>query len=102
MSILKTVSKFIDGDWLIYKIEVRENDLSETIKLFQINMNEGNWYFHAYNKDGSKLIVVFKNKVFQADNNPKHWNAIIDYGVGQGTPREQLDFSPNTFAEEKY
>lgn len=89
-------------DWVMYKIAVKANNLNETIKFLQSNMNEGNWYFHAYNEDGSKLIVVFKNRVFHADNNPKHWKTVINYGVSLGTPREQLDFSPNTFTDETY
>jgi hypothetical protein len=96
------ISQTTDEDWVIYKLSVRENNLKDAVKFIQSNMNEGNWYFHAYNEDGSKLIIVFKNKVFQTDNNPKHWNTVINYGVSQGTPKEQLDFSPNTFADETY
>lgn len=90
------------NDWIIYKLSVKENNLKDAVKFIQSNMNEGNWYFHAYNQDGSKLIIAFKNRVFQTDNDPKHWNTVINYGVGQGTPKEQLDFVPNTFADETY
>ena len=96
------LSQTTDGGWILYKLAVRENNLTGTIKFIQENMYEGNWYFHAYNEDGSKLAIVFKDKAFRTDNDPKHWNTAINYGVSLGTPREQLDFIPNTFADEKY
>lgn len=96
------ISQTTDGGWVIHKIAVKENSLTKTIKFIQSNMNEGNWYFHAYNKDGSRLIIVFKNQVFQTDNNPKNWSTAIKYGVSLGTPQEQLDFFPNTFKNETY
>jgi len=96
------LSQTTDEDWVIYKLSVKENNLNDTIKFIQSNMHDGNWYFHAYNEDGSKLIVVFKNRVLHTDNNPKHWNTVINYGVSRGTPKEQLDFIPNTFANETY
>jgi len=98
----EVLSQTTDGDWIIYKLSVRENNVKDAVKFIQSNMNEGNWYFHAYNQDGSKLMVVFKNRIFQTDNDPKHWNTVINYGVSQGTPKEQLDFVPNTFKSETY
>ena len=96
------LSKTTDDDWTMYKLSIAESDLDSTINFIQTNMQAGNWYFHAYNEDGSKLIVVFKNKVFKTDNNPRNWQAIIDYGASHGTPKEQLDFVPNTFTSERY
>jgi len=96
------LSQTTDGGWTIYKLSVTENNLTEAIKFIQANMHKGNWYFHAYNEDGSKLVIVFKKKTFRTDSDSKHWNTAINYGVSQGTPREQLDFTPNTFAGETY
>jgi len=96
------LSQTNDEDWVIYKLRIKENNLKDTVRFLQENLNNGNWYFHAYNEDGSKLIVVFKNRIFHTDKDSNHWNTIIDYGVSQGTPKEQLDFSPNTFASETY
>ena len=96
------LSQTTDGGWVMYKLAVKENNLAETIKFLQPNMNEGNWYFHAYNEDGSKLVIVFKNRAFRTDNDPKHWGSAIKYGISLGTPEEQLDFTPNTFTAETY
>jgi hypothetical protein len=90
------------SNWILYKISVLDTDLNETIKNLQDNMSEGNWYLHFYNKDGSKLIIVFREKIFYTDNNKQNWKEAINYGESLGIPKEQLDFFPNTFIDEKY
>jgi len=90
------------GSWVIYKILVTESDLTATIKKIQSQMLDGNWYLHFYNFDGSKLVVVFKNKFFTASNNPTTWSEILEYGKEVGTPAEQLDFIPNRFEDEDF
>jgi len=91
-----------EGSWVLYKISVGESDLAKTIKEIQAIMRDSSWYFHFYNADGSKLIVVFKTKQFETDNNPGNWNDIIEYGKELNIPVEQLDFVPNTFSDEKF
>lgn len=88
------------GDWTLYKISVNENELIEVIKLVQSQMNDGAWYFHFYNRDGSRLMVVFKYKVFETNNNPATWSDILAYGEELGVPSGQLDFIPNRFEDE--
>jgi len=97
---LKILSENADGDWTLYKIAVIENDLIRTIKLIQLGMLEGGWYFHLYNSDGSRLIVVFKDKFFDISNNPLTWTEAVQYGLSLGTPLAQLDFNPNRFEDE--
>lgn len=91
-----------EGSWVLYKISVEDQDLMKTIEEIQSNMRDGSWYFHFYNSDGSRLIVVFKDKYFETDDNPKNWSDILDYGKGLNIPTEQLDFVPNNFSSEKY
>jgi hypothetical protein len=98
----KILSKTVDGGWTLYKILVNEDKLDSTIKIIQSQMNEGAWYFHFYNCDGSKMIVVFKNKIFDVNNDSKTWSRVLKYGSALGIPSEQLDFVPNRFANEKY
>lgn len=90
------------GTWQLYKISVQESDLEKVIKQIQDNMAEGTWYLHFYNKDGSKLIIVFKDKIFRTDNNSENWSEAIKYGKSLDIPKEQLDFVPNAFADEEY
>lgn len=99
---LTVLSQTMAGDWTLYKISETEDNLTATIKKIQSQMFEGAWYFHFYNSDGSKLIVVFKNNFFITDNNPINWSEIIAYGTGLGTPAEQLDFIPNRFEDEEF
>lgn len=90
------------GSWVIYKILIKESDLISTISKIQSQMRKGNWYLHIYNSDGSKLVVVFKNKFFVTDNNPINWSEILAYGKEVGAPAEQLDFIPNRFQDEEF
>ncbi|NCQ54028.1 hypothetical protein COV88_02985 [Candidatus Saccharibacteria bacterium CG11_big_fil_rev_8_21_14_0_20_41_19] len=99
---LTVLSQTTAGSLVIYKILVNENDLISTIKTIQSGMYDANWYLHFYNSDGSKLVVVFKNKFFITDNNPINWFAILEYGKEVGTPAEQLDFVPNRFQDEEF
>ena len=91
-----------EDDWILYKILVEESGLMETVKEIQSNMRDGAWYFHFYNSDGSRLIVVFKDKYFETDNKAENWSEILEYGKSIGIPAEQLDFVPNTFSGERY
>lgn len=91
-----------EGSWVLYKISVAEAELEKTIKEIQSNMAEGSWYFHFYNSDGSRMIVVFKDKSFETDSNPENWTEILEYGKSLNIPAEQLDFVPNNFSDEKF
>lgn len=99
---LNVIGKIKDGGWELFKISVSEEDIEKTKKLIKENLTKGSWYYHFYNEDGSKLIIVFREKTFETDNNPENWNEAIEYGQSINIPKEQLDFCPNTFAEEKY
>lgn len=99
---LNVIGKKFDGDWILYKISVQEEDLKAIINRIQKNMIGNSWYFHFYNEDGSRLIIVFKEKIFKTDNNKENWKEAIEYGKSLNIPIEQLDFSPNTFIKETY
>ncbi len=99
---LTVLSEAPAGSWTLYKIIEKEDKLIETIKTIQSQMLDGPWYFHFYNSDGSKVIVVFKDNFFVTDNNPINWSEILAYGNQVGTPAEQLDFIPNRFQDEEF
>jgi hypothetical protein len=102
MNDLKIISHKNDGGWVLYKIKAAEQDLDLLISKIQSIMNPGGWYFHFYNNDGSKLIVVFRDKFFKISNDQSTWTDAINHGQKLGTPIEQLDFVPNTFNSEEY
>ena len=99
---LNIISQTKDGGWILYKISIDSSEVDKTIRMIHSNMAEGNWYFHFYNKDGSRLIIVFRDRVIETNNNPSNWASVIEYGKSLGIPTEQLDFSPNTFKTETY
>lgn len=92
-----------DEDWNIYKIAIPENWVDDFAKESQKNMDDSQeWYMHIYNEDGSKLIIIFRNKIFKTDNSPQNWNDVIKFGESLGIPTEQLDFFPNSFKVEEF
>lgn len=96
---LKILGKQKDEDWILYRIEVKHEDIEEIIKELQENMING-FYFHFYK--GDKLIVVFKEKIFKIKTDKSTWNKVIEYGKSLGIPKEQLDFYPCKLKEETY
>lgn len=98
---LKIIGKCIieNTDWILYKIETCDDKLENTIKLLQLNMLS-HYYFHFYKN--ADLIVVFKNKIFQASTDNSTWKKIIEYGLKINIPLKQLDFSPCKFEDETY
>jgi len=100
---LKILTTKEDGGWTIYKVAISEEKLDKFIKKIQDNMdNTKEWYMHIFNEDGSRLIVIYRDKIFDTDNNPQNWSEVIKYGESLGIPSEQLDFVPNSFSTEEY
>lgn len=40
------------------------------------------------------MIVVYQDAVFKTTPNQSDWKEVIQYGIKQGVPIEQLDFNP--------
>ena len=97
----KIFAKKQDGSWRIYGIEIDDSQLQEVINKIQKNMkSEGTWYAHLYNDE--RLIVLFKNKVFDVKPHANSWKPIIDFGKRLNIPGEQLDFWPNRIQDESH
>ena len=89
-----------DGTWKIYCVEIDDRHVDDVIEQIQENMKPNEpWYAHAYNDE--ELIVIFKNKVFTIASDPTTWQPAIEYGLELNIPKEQLNFSPVTFQNEK-
>lgn len=95
----KVFARKQDGSWGIYGIEVDDSQLQEAINRIQENMKSDEaWYAHLYNDE--RLIVIFKNKVFDVKPHAESWKPIVDYGKKLNILEEQLDFWPNRFQDE--
>lgn len=91
--------KSTDASWMLYGIEVEDDNVTDTIDNIQNNLkNDEPYYAHLYNN--KKIIVIFKNKVFYATPNKTTWKEFIEYGIKLGIPSHQLQVKPTTFAEE--
>lgn len=91
-----------EAGWKLYKVEVADDNLKDTIAMVQQKLSAGGWYVHFYSEDGTKIVVVFRHRVFELVNNPSFWKPAIEYGKSVGIPEEQLTFSPNKFEEEGF
>lgn len=94
----KTFAKKLDGNWVIYGIEVDTAKIEEVIAKIQRYTKEGAWYAHFYNDQ--ELIVVFKDTVFRVIPHKASWGPIIEYGRALAIPPDQLTFWPNRFQDE--
>ena len=93
--------KSSSGDWLLYGIEVSEEEKDRTISEIQKNMKSNRpFYAHLYND--TDLIVIFKTKVFYVNSHISSWSPVIEYGRKLNIPEEQLDFWPNRFQDEAH
>jgi len=93
--------KSTSNPWILFGIEVLRSALNSTIIDIQNNLKENQpYYAHLY--DDEDLIVIFKNKVLKATPHSSTWKEIIEYGIRLGIPRDQLDFWPNRFQDEKH
>ncbi len=91
------------GSWTIFKIEINGNSLNLAISTLQSQLKTTNpWYIHAYNEFGTKLIVIFKDAVFEMTSDKTTWKEATNYGLDLGIPTEQLDFHPYNFQNEDF
>jgi hypothetical protein len=95
-------TKHTDDGWVIYKIEVDDDKLQQTIQMVQPLLSSAGWYCHFYGQDGLKLFVVFRRRIFELVNNPSFFKPAVKYGLSVGIPEEQLDFKPSKFEEEDF
>ena len=91
---------------VIYKIEVKQEEIDNLIIKIQHNMKRRlllfakEFYCHFYRND--ELIIVFRERVFRASTQKATWKEAIDYGKSIGIPAGQLDFIPNKMSDETY
>ena len=84
---------------MLYGITIEDLELADAINNIQKMMKTDKpYYSHFYNDE--KVLVVFKDKVFEATSHKSTWKSIIEYGKHLGIPEEQLDFWPNRFQDE--
>ncbi|MGA2141408.1 MAG: hypothetical protein ABSG94_03200 [Brevinematales bacterium] len=96
----------LGGIIVLYKVSVSENNLQDIIKKIRKNMScrllfkRQEFYAHFYR--GNELIIVYKNKVFNAAVDQRTWKEAIEYGKSLGIIEKQLDFKPNRIEDETY
>ncbi len=96
---LKIIGKKVSGEWVLYKISVPAENISNKISTLQKGMADG-FYFHFYRDN--ELVVVFKDRIFNIETDRSTWNAAVEYGKSLGIPGKQLDFRPCRVQDEKY
>jgi histidine triad (HIT) family protein len=76
-----------ESRWHIYSANVEAREIA----LIQRNLRQGPWYAHFWS--GDKLIVAFRDKLFEMRRtNKETWAPAIEFGKKLGIPEAQLDF----------
>lgn len=91
------------NEWTIYRVGIREEDLSQVIPIVQRNLltdRDVPFYVHFYND--LELIVVFPLRIFHLKPDKTSWEAAVRYGRSLGIPLKELDFKPCQFSEETF
>ncbi len=96
----KNFAQQVVGSWRLHGIEVPYQDLTAAIERIQPAMKaDVPFYAHLYND--TDLIVIFRERIFRVTPDTATWKPIIEYGENLGIPKEQLDFRPNRFQDER-
>ncbi|RUT46563.1 hypothetical protein EJP82_11995 [Paenibacillus anaericanus] len=88
------------GSWDVLYVSVESKELDESINCLQASMvdkYEDCWYNHLFKDE--ELIVIYQDKYFKVSIDHKSWDEVIQYGLNNGIPMEQLDFNPRTMKE---
>ncbi len=86
---LSVKNTYSSGSWVLHDVEVNENQIPTLAAV----LKDGPWYIHLWNLSQDILIIIFKDKVFEAKCKDKTtWQQAIEYGKSIGIPEEQLDF----------
>jgi hypothetical protein len=110
-SIFETVNvlgkrKYLFGLLTLYKVKVPPDKITDAIKAFQSNMSDTvvfkkqEFYFHFYRDN--ELIIVFRDKIFNASPDKSTWAEAIAHGRQLKITDKQLDFVPNRFEDENF
>jgi hypothetical protein len=90
----------------LYKIAVRGSDFDNTVKKIQSNLatrlflKKQEFYAHFYRE--RELIIVFRQRIFNATPDKESWEDAVNYGISVGISPKQLDFSPCRFEDERF
>ena len=97
----KVFSRKESGDWILYGVEIQEEEIENAVDDIRRNMRtDDNYYSHVYNDE--TVIVIFNGRVFRITPHASGWDEVISYGKELGIGESQLDFWPNRFQDEKH
>ena len=85
--------------WTLHTVEIPEERADEVAEALSLTLlpEPGTWYADFY--DARTHYVVFPKRVFKIDrSDASQYEAAKAYGLDQGVPVHQLDWSSNTDA----
>ena len=106
-SVLKAMTllgKKVSADgWTLLRVGVEGEMIDEVLKRVKASLLTEDgvpYYAHFYRDD--ELIVVFPRKLFYVTSKKETWGTVVDYGVSNGIPRDQMDIRPCRVEDETY
>jgi hypothetical protein len=98
----RILAKRINGDWTHYIVSIPEEQLEAAVEEIKSNLIPLMFYAHVYNEDGSRVIVIFPNKVFELPFDDRiGWENVNSYMEECQIPRSQRDPNPKKFSDEE-
>jgi hypothetical protein len=77
------------GGCILHDVNIEESVALEVGKY----LTDGPWYVHFWDPGQDKVLVVFRNKVFEILHSDRStWTDAVAYGKSLGIPEQQLDF----------
>lgn len=81
--------------WTMHTVEIPEDQADNIAQILSTSFDPShpNWY--ADFKNNTFHYIIFKDKVFKIERaKPEQYQKVVEYGLTQGIPGYQLDFSP--------
>ena len=96
------IAKRAGGGWTHYIVSIPEGRLEEAVNDIKSNLIPLMFYAHVYNEDGSRVIVIFPNKVFELPSDDRiGWERVNSYMEECRIPSSQWNPRPKKFGDEE-
>lgn len=81
--------------WTLHTVSIPANEMHDIAKVISQALEErSSWY--ADFKNDKTHYIVYRGRVFTVDRSKKEeYDAATAYGIAQGIPKHQVDFSPD-------
>ncbi len=82
--------------WTLHTVEIADEQAEEVADELSRSLDTKNGHWYADFKDNCIHYIIFPGKVFKVERDkPEQYVDVVSYGLEQGIPKHQLDFTPS-------